>query len=97
MSIGLLVPLSLAILGIAVALMLATRSRVTRLCAALALGGVFLFCIFGFMASFEPAATTRLPWKVGYAALGFGCLTGAVLLLRQPSQSHQDGEEPPSS
>jgi hypothetical protein len=48
----------------------------------LALLAVALFCVFGFLASFEPG--NGLPWKLGYGVLGCSCLTGAVALLRRP-------------
>jgi len=43
---------------------------------------IALFCVFGFLASFEPG--NGWLWKAGYGALGCGCLTGAVALLRRP-------------
>jgi len=48
----------------------------------LALLAIALFCVFGFLASFEPG--NGLAWKIGYGALGCICLTGAVALLRRP-------------
>lgn len=55
-----------------------------RILGALALLAVALFCVFGFLASFEPG--NGLQWKIGYAALGCGCLTGAVVLFPRPSR-----------
>jgi hypothetical protein len=40
------------------------------------------FCVFGFLASFEPG--NGLMWQLGYGALGIGCLTGAVACLFRP-------------
>jgi hypothetical protein len=41
------------------------------------------FCVFGFLASFEPnnrVLWNGLLWKVGYGALGCGCLISAIRL-----------------
>ena len=54
----------------------------SRILGALTLLALAAFCVFGFLASFEPSETSRLPWKVGYAAMTIVCLTGAVQLLR---------------
>ena len=64
-----------------------------RITGALALLAFAAFCAFGFLASFEPSASPRRPWKVGYAVLGVGCLTGAIRVLRPrrprtPDASH---------
>jgi hypothetical protein len=42
-----------------------------------------VFCAFGFMATFEPAARTAefLAFRIGYAVIGIGCLVGAGVLL----------------
>ncbi len=54
-----------------------------RIIGALALLAITGFCVFGFMAIFEYSETAkRLPWQIGYGALGFVCLSGAVMLLR---------------
>ena len=52
------------------------------------LGSVFLlavaaFCVFGFMATFEPTDRTTefLAFRIGYAVIGVGCLIGVVVLL----------------
>ena len=39
------------------------------------------FCVFGFLASFEPG--NGLAWKIGYGTLGCICLVGAVALFRR--------------
>jgi magnesium-transporting ATPase (P-type) len=51
-----------------------------RIIGALALLAIALFGVFGFLASFEPG--NGLQWKLGYAALGCGCLFGALALFR---------------
>jgi hypothetical protein len=51
-----------------------------RILAALVLFAMFLFCTFGFLASFEPG--NGMLWKVGYGALACGFLLGAVALVR---------------
>jgi hypothetical protein len=50
-----------------------------RILGALALLAIVLFCVFGFLASFEPG--NGVQWKIGYGVLGSGCLTAAVALL----------------
>jgi hypothetical protein len=51
-------------------------SAVTTLGLLLVLG----WCVFGFLASTELAdPAQRLPWQVGYAALGLVCATRALL------------------
>jgi hypothetical protein len=60
-----------------------TAFRVLRILArifgALVLLAFALFCVFGFLASFEPGNGWQ--WKAGYGALGCACLFGAVTLL----------------
>ena len=54
-----------------------------RIIGALALLAMTGFCVFGFMATYEYSETAkRLPWQMGYGALGLVCLSGAVMLLR---------------
>jgi hypothetical protein len=45
--------------------------------------GIFVFCVYGFLASFEPNPN-QLPWRLGYASVGLlACgLTAAILLRR---------------
>jgi hypothetical protein len=50
-----------------------------RIISAMVLLCVTAFCVFGFLASFEPG--NGLPWKIGYGALVCGGLVGAVTLL----------------
>jgi hypothetical protein len=64
-----------------------------RILASLPLLAIAGFCVFGFLASFEPG--NGMQWKVGYAALGWGCVAGAIALLPRrrggagPSASHK--------
>lgn len=54
-----------------------------RIIGALALLAITGFCVFGFMATYEYSeAARRLPWQMGYGALGLVCLSGAVIVLR---------------
>ena len=41
---------------------------------------VAAFCVFGFLATFEPTDNT-LAFRIGYAVIGLGCLVGAGVLL----------------
>ncbi len=52
---------------------------VARILGSLALLGVSLFCVFGFLASFEPG--NGVEFKLVYGVLGCGCLSGAVILI----------------
>ncbi len=52
----------------------------TRILGSFALVAMSLFCVFGFLDSFEPGIGSI--WKIGYATLGCGCLLGAMVLLR---------------
>lgn len=53
---------------------------------------VVAFCVFGFLATFEPTDRTAefLAFRIGYAVIGIGCLVGVGMLLvkaiRQPSE-----------
>jgi len=40
-----------------------------------------LFCVYGFVASFEPGPAGRLMFKIGYAVLGLGFLASSAWLL----------------
>jgi Na+/proline symporter len=61
-----------------------------RLISTVALLCVSAFCVFGFLASFEPG--NGLLWKVGYGVLGCGCLTSAIRLLLW----RRDNKAPPA-
>jgi len=41
------------------------------------------FCVFGFMATFEPTERTVefMAFRIGYTVIGLGCLTGIVFLI----------------
>jgi LPXTG-motif cell wall-anchored protein len=53
-----------------------------RITGALGLFAIAAFCAFGFMATFEPSASPRWPWQVGYGLIGLASLGGAIFLLR---------------
>jgi hypothetical protein len=40
------------------------------------------FCIYGFVASFEPGPN-HFYWRIGYAAMGLGCLAAAAWMARR--------------
>lgn len=63
-------------------------NKTARIISAMALLGITAFCIFGFMASFEPSETSRLPWQIGYGVAGVACIGGAVMLLRPRQQKN---------
>ena len=41
------------------------------------------FCLFGFLATFEPTDTPGMFWafRIGYAVVGIGCVVGAIALI----------------
>ena len=43
------------------------------------------YCVFGFMATFEPGLTHKFAFRMGYAALGITCAIGIIRLLSQRS------------
>jgi hypothetical protein len=53
---------------------------VVRVFGAVSLLGLGAFCVFGFLASFEPG--NGLTWKVVYAAFACCFIAGAVAVLR---------------
>ena len=44
---------------------------------------VAAFCVFGFLATFEPTNNPGqfMAFRVGYAIIGLGCVTGVILLI----------------
>ncbi len=64
------------------------------------LGSVFLlavagFCVFGFLATFEPTDRTAEFWafRIGYAVVGIGCLIGTGVSLVK-AMSKRDERSP---
>jgi hypothetical protein len=55
--------------------------RLFRILFAVALLLVTAFCVYGFLASFEPPSFLII--RIGYAVLGMGCLIAAFWFLRQ--------------
>ena len=65
-----------------------TMNKVRRIMRVLVLLALLSFCVFGFMATFEPLDTsTQLTWCAVYGLVGLACLAGLVVLLRPQSQS----------
>ncbi len=88
MNIALLILVSIIVLGIPLSFLLLPRSKFPRILAALALVGVDLFCVFGFLASYEYSEPSkRLPWQIGYGVLGMVSLIGVAVLLRRRRRS----------
>lgn len=53
-----------------------------RVLGAFVLVGAAIFCVFGFLASYEYSDPKgRRPWQIGYGVLGAACAGGAILLL----------------
>ena len=36
------------------------------------------FCLFGFLATFEPGVANAMTFRIGYVAIGIGCLVGTA-------------------
>ncbi len=54
-----------------------------RLISVLMLLGVTGFCVFGFLATFEPLpATTQWTWRAIYSVVGIASLAGVAVSLR---------------
>jgi hypothetical protein len=53
----------------------------TRILCSFALMAMSLFCVFGFLDSFEPGNGSFF-WKLAYGTLACGCLLGTFVLLR---------------
>lgn len=41
---------------------------------------VAAFCIFGFLATFEPTSNA-MAFRIGYTVIGLGCVVGAGILI----------------
>jgi len=68
-----------------------------RIIGALALLAITGFCVFGFLATYEYSeAAKRLPWQIGYGAIGLVCLSGAVIVLRPRRRSGTPNSTDPS-
>ena len=41
------------------------------------------FCVFGFLATFEPTNNPRqfMAFRIGYSVIGLGCIAGVILLI----------------
>lgn len=58
----------------------------------LVLAALALFCVFGFLATWEYTdASARLPWQIGYGLLFVACLGALVRILRRPKRSPEQG------
>ena len=67
---------------------------VIRLVAVLMLVAVLLFCVFGFLATFEPLArSVQVTWRIVYAGAGALALAGIVRLLRRAPATPGSTEE----
>ena len=60
--------------------------RVVSLMLAVMLLGIAAFCVFGFLATFEPTSRNVVAWQVGYGATAFATVLGAGFLA-WPAQS----------
>ena len=45
--------------------------------------GVFGFCAFAFLATYEPQTGNMLPWRVLYGGAGCGALFGIARIVRK--------------
>jgi O-antigen/teichoic acid export membrane protein len=64
----------------------ATKGRMNvlwRISLGLVLLGLVAFCVFGFLATFEPLPLPQQwAWRIMYGLVGVSCLLGIVRLLR---------------
>lgn len=61
--------------------------RVLRTLAVLAMLPILAFCVFGFIATFEPLSpSTQILWRVIYGLTGLACVGGIVRSLRPRKQ-----------
>lgn len=59
-------------------------SLTKRLVITVLLGALLLFCVFGFMATFEPLdRATQIAWRVGYGVVGLLAIFGIVRTNRR--------------
>ena len=65
---------------------------VTAIIGSLILLPIAAFCVFGFMATFEPTDRTVefMAFRIGYAVIGLGCLGGVVALITRCFRKQQD-------
>ena len=71
----LVIAIPVLLIAAAVGLFVAGQRRIAGAVLVLPCLIVAAFCGFGFLSSFEPGVS--IAWKIGYAVLGLGFLTGA--------------------
>lgn len=61
----------------------------------LVLLAIAAFCVFGFMATFEPTdrPTESLTFRIGYSVIGIGCLASVVGFVANCIRSSRDAGE----
>ena len=65
---------------------------IARAVVALVLLAVAAFCVFGFLATFEPIdPEAQLIWRAVYGGVGLGCVAGAVWLILAHKAQPRDG------
>lgn len=65
----------------------------SRIALTMAFLGILSFCLFGFLASFEPSPASRWGWRVPYSIIGLSCVLAVVWLwkpVRRGRSRHQD-------
>ena len=66
-------------------------SPMLRVVLSLPMAGLGCFCVFGFMATFEPLEPdVQMTWRVIYVALFVGSLVGLILLNRRREDTQPD-------
>jgi hypothetical protein len=57
--------------------------KITSILISLLCAGVFLFCVYGFLATFEPLdASTQITFRIIYGFIGFIALVSGFLSVR---------------
>ena len=52
------------------------------------------FCVFGFMATFEPDESVEfMVFRIGYTVIGLGCLAGIIALIANCFRRKMNSEE----
>ena len=53
---------------------------------------VAAFCLFGFLATFEPTTNTTqfMVFRIGYIVIGLGCLIGVGLLISKAVRTYYE-------
>lgn len=83
-SLIIVMPIAIAILvgAFSVVVFASRLGTISRVIAALVLVLLWLFCVYGFAATFEPLdRDVQITWRILYSAVGLACLVGVARLM----------------